>query len=376
MSEMNTSRSSAEVKDICTPYNTLPLEDDETASRWFYNHFDAFIYIIFLPILAVLGLAGNGAFLFMISRLSRMKTMVNLFLVNLAVNDIVFLTCLTVYCIAMYLLSPLSLRHPFDNTHSCLIVSLVFFSAYYCSISIVTLVSVERFYAVCHPLRQLKMQNTYHAFKPLSVAYLISIILAVVTSLRRSHITEFCLKWPQNGQYENMPNVFRYCGPLSGINVIEAAMEILFSVLFFLAAFINGILYIKIIFTLRSRPLIQSSSKECNALVRNQVTRALVINGILFFLTQLPMRIHDIDEILAALDQPAILSPKQKANLNSFASMFLGLNSAMNPFVYTISSSNYRQGFRDAFSFLLKTSKKKQQTLDWQNNQKEGTSKI
>ena len=291
----------------------MPLDDNEAAKRWLYNYFDAFIYIIFLPIVAVLGLAGNGAFLFMISRLSRMKTMVNLFLVNLAVNDIVFLTCLTVYCIAMYPSSPLSLRHPFDNTQSCLIVSLVLFFAYYCSISIVTLVSVERFYAVCHPLRQLKMQNKHHAFKALSVAYLIAIILSIITSLRRSQITEFCLKWPQNGQYKNMPNVSRYCGPIGGIKEVKAAMEILFSVLFFLAAFVNGILYTKIIFTLRSRSLIQNSSKECNALVRSQVTRSLVINGILFFLTQLPMRIHDIDEILTALDKPTILSPTQKS---------------------------------------------------------------
>ena len=83
---------SAPVEDseICTPLNTLPIVNNEAANYWLHTNIQEVIYKVVLPIIVVLGLVGNGAFLFMVASLSRMKNTVNFFLVNLSIADIIF----------------------------------------------------------------------------------------------------------------------------------------------------------------------------------------------------------------------------------------------------------------------------------------------
>ena len=339
---------------VCTPNNTIPILDDEQASDWMHPQVDEIIYMILLPIVVALGLAGNGAFLFTITRLPRMRTTVNFYLVNLAVTDIVFITSQSWFLMYVFLLTPVSLRFPFETVGACIIIYSVGYLSYYSSMSIITLVSIERFYAICHPLRHRQMQSKGHMLKSIGVAYLISIILTVITLLKRMSLVEFCLAWPDNGQYDDFPPVYRYCSALGGIQEIVVFTEIMYSVLFFIAAIFNGILYTKIIFALSKHTSGQSTSADHRKeLVRNQVARALVINGVIFFVTQIPMRVNDINEILNALDKPGFLSPSQQDAFLSFGALFLFLNSAVNPYVYCFSSSTYRKGFKDAFSFLF-----------------------
>lgn len=333
---------------ICTTYNTISLSDDQEASKWLHTRIDEIIYMVLLPIVVVFGLVGNGAFLFMVLRLSRMRTPVNFFLVNLAITDAVFLITDSMFLLYVFFLTPVSLRYPFKTVDSCVIIYFIGYLSYYCSISIITLISMERFYAVCHPLYHRRMQSTRRMLKTMCVAYLISTILAVITVLKRMSLMEVCLAWPDNGRYDNMPQVFRYCTALKGMQEVVVFTEIMYSVLFFVAAGFNGAFYVKIILTLGSRTV--DSAEGRNTSIRDQVARALIINGTIFFVTQLPMRVNDINEILDALGKTEFLSHNQKDNFLSFSILFLFLNSALNPYVYCFSSSSYRKGFREAFS--------------------------
>ena len=367
MNESNTTDlvvGTEEEADFCNHHHIEPIYNDVHASHWMHTKVDEVIYMILLPIVVALGLAGNGAFLFMVTRLSRMRTTVNFYLANLAVTDIVFLSTQSLFLWYVFFLTPVSLRYPFETVSSCFIIYFIGYSSYYCSMSIITLVSIERFYAICHPLKHRRMQSKGHMLKTIGVAYLVSVILAVITLLKRMSLVEFCLGWPDNGRYDDFPKVFRYCYALGGINEIVVFTEIMYSVLFFVAAIFNGILYAQIIIALGSRNLVRNDSTAAQTeSVRNQVARALVINGIIFFVTQIPMRVNDIDETLSALGQPKFLSPNQKDNFLSFGALFLFLNSALNPYVYCFSSSNYRKGFKDAFAFSFKIFNKNKQSL-------------
>ncbi|XP_072041170.1 somatostatin receptor type 2-like [Amphiura filiformis] len=345
---------------------TIHIKNDKAAENWLHTPIDVIIYMILLPIVVVLGLAGNGAFLFMVARLSRMKTPVNFFLVNLAITDITFLVSQSLFLMYVFFSSPVSYRYPFETTGTCVIIYLIGYLSYYCSISIITLVSVERFYAICHPLTHRKMQSKRHMAKAMTVVYMISTVLAMITLMKRMKLHEFCLKWPDTERYQNIPTVFRYCGPLFSSKGIVVTTEIIYSVLFLLAAIVNSFLYAKIILALGSRSLVVNSDTEHQQIsVRNQVAKALVINGILFFMTQLPIRVSDINEILEALEEPQFLSKKQMANFLSFSALFLFMNSALNPYVYAFSSSNYRQGFKDVFTFSGKIcAKNSKQSLE------------
>ncbi len=343
---------------VCTVFNTIPIANDEHADKYFHSPFDDVIYIILLPIVVALGLAGNGAFLFMVARLDRMKTPVNFFLVNLAVTDIVFLSTQSAFLWLIFFSTPLSYRFPFDTTESCIIIYFIGYLSHYCSTSLITLIAIERFYAICEPLKHRKMQSKEHIRKAITIAYIVSTVLTVATLLKRMTLTKVCFDWPDEERYKNIVTVYTYCGPLLGIQEIVATTEIMYIVLFFIAAIINCVLYARIIIVLGSRSAlaVNGAAEQQGISIRNQVARALVINGILFFVTQIPMRLNDINETLEALGEPAlILSSSQKTNMLSFSALFLFINSALNPYVYAFSSSNYRQGFKDAFTFTLKS---------------------
>ena len=187
------------------------------------------------------------------------------------------------------------------------------------------------------------------------VAWFVSVLLSAVTILKRGELVKFCLIWPETERYHNIPSVYRFCGPIGGIDEILIATEIMYSALFFIAALLNGFLYVKIIATLSSRSVAAQQADPKNIAVRNQVARALVINGIIFFVTQIPIRVRDIYEIMDALHQPLFLTKNQASILLSFSVFCLFLNSALNPYVYAFSSAAYRQGFRDAFSTSFKS---------------------
>ena len=243
---------------------------------------------------------------------SRMRTPVNLFLANLAITDVVFLITDSMFLMYVFFLTPVSLRYPFKTVDSCVIIDFIGYLSYYCSISIITLVSMERFYAICHPLYHRRMQSKGRMLKTMVVAYLISTIVAVITVLKRRSLIEVCLEWPDNGRYDDIPQVFRYCTTLNGIQEIVVFTETMYSFLFFVAACLNGVFYAKIIFTLGSRTV--DSVEGRNTSIHDQVARALIINDIIFFVTQLPMRVNDINEILDALGKTEFLSSNQKDN--------------------------------------------------------------
>ena len=336
--------------DSCESLIKIPIVDDNAATTWLHSSTDRMLYTYIIPAVIALGLFGNISVLFVVARLSRMRTIVNLYLTNLAVVDIIFLwhIIFLTYC---HFVSPLSYNIPFKTQASCNLLYFITNTSYYCSISIITLVSVERYFAICRPMYHRRMQSRTHAFKAMCGVWVFSLLFSMIMLLRRGELLEYCLVWPDDERYRQMPTKFRFCGPIGGNKRITVTLAILYSAVFFVAALLNSFLYLKIILTLSYRTTATSQADQSQITsVRNQVARALVINGIVFFITQTPIRIVDMNEILDALDEPQFLSKSQASSLLSFSFLFLFLNSALNPYVYAFCSVNYRQGFRDAFS--------------------------
>ena len=131
-------------------------------------------------------------------------------------------------CYVMYahFVSPVSYNFPSKTLASCNLVYLFACITYYCSASVITLVLVERYFAVCRPMYYRRTQSRTNAFKAMRGVWVVSLLLTVMTLLKRGELVEYCLVWPDDERYSQMPTKFRSCGPVGGNQRIMGAMEI------------------------------------------------------------------------------------------------------------------------------------------------------
>ena len=97
------------------------------------------------------------------------------------------------------------------------------------------------------------------------------------------------------------------------------------------------------------------SHRRCQEIisVKIQVTRTLILNNAIFFLSQLPLRITYIIQILEMSIGVDILTKQQYSSAYSIAFVCLMFNSCINPFLYVSCCKNYRDAFRQIYCRCL-----------------------
>ncbi|KAL5017297.1 hypothetical protein ScPMuIL_006886 [Solemya velum] len=106
------------------------------------------IFIIFYSVVFALCVFGNSMVLFAIIRSARLRSMTNFFLANLAVADF----CVGVFCVLPNLSIFLSAKWILGRV-MCKIYYFVWHMSYTASISILTVIAMERYVAIIHPLK-------------------------------------------------------------------------------------------------------------------------------------------------------------------------------------------------------------------------------
>ncbi|KAH8356608.1 hypothetical protein KR200_009616, partial [Drosophila serrata] len=141
----------------------------------------------------------------------RMRTITNVFLLNLAISDIL----LGVFCMPVTLVGTL-LRHFIFGELLCKLIQ--FAQAASVAVSSWTLVAIscERYYAICHPLRSRTWQTINHANKIIAIIWLGSLIcmtpIAAFSQLMptsRPGLRKCREQWPADSlNYERAYNLF------------------------------------------------------------------------------------------------------------------------------------------------------------------------
>ncbi|KAM9828178.1 neuropeptides B/W receptor type 2-like [Syngnathus typhle] len=141
-------------------------------------HFYADIYVI-LPIIysviCAVGLTGNTAVIYVILKAPKMKTVTNMFILNLAIADDLFTLVLPI-SIAEHLLH----YWPFGEVLCKIILSIDHYNIF-SSIYFLTVMSVDRYLVVLATVRSKRMPyRTYRAAKIISLCVWVLVILIVV----------------------------------------------------------------------------------------------------------------------------------------------------------------------------------------------------
>ncbi|XP_063956462.1 cholecystokinin receptor-like [Lytechinus pictus] len=306
-----------------------------------YSDAQVVITTVLLPIVLVVGLINNIAFIYVVVRVQCMKTITNACLVNLAMSDLLFLTIAIGDKIWAYVHSPITPDHSHLGLIGCIFTEISVNTTYFASLFFVTLVALERFYAVCRPQKE-RGSAAMRTFRWLLIgSWATAGLLSATFIPAYSKIRNFCALWPDVEPYNTWPTKFQWCEPIQDWTKIYT--DSVRAIPFFIAFFINVFLFVGIVRGLNQaveRAKIMGK-RDKNVKLRNQITWMLIVNGLVFFLCLAPFEIISIMKAMGSFKSTTML--EQVAM--HFAQILAYLNSLINPVIYMAMSTRYRAAF-------------------------------
>ncbi|XP_033111907.1 thyrotropin-releasing hormone receptor-like [Anneissia japonica] len=338
--------------DYCAENNwtLMNLSTPSAAERLIYTDADFVITAIIMPILLVLGWITNGAFLFVVYRVKYMHTITNLYLVNLSISDVVFLSFAIGDKLWRYATSDVYMDNVAKEFVDICMMYLFKNIAYFTGQFLISLVALDRYNAVCRPLQQYKVNSLTRAVSLIVSTWCFALVLAASMTPGYMDRKTKCILWPDDEMYDHYPDTYVYFAPIS--NAAKVYAEIIQTVPFFINMIFETVLYVLIICTLHSRV----TSRVSNGItggklteIRNQVTRMLIINGVVYILLSSPFQVYSLMSVLSTFRDPKLSRPQLNLFLH-IARVLVYTNSVVNPIIYNLSSHRYRKAFVRAFS--------------------------
>ncbi|XP_071787173.1 neuropeptides capa receptor-like [Asterias amurensis] len=345
-SEYNEYSSLDEPLDQCD----LPMNFSESETKIYeYAETDRVINGVLLPVILGLGILSNFAFLYVVYCVKRMRTSTNYCLTNLAIADVLFLLGSVGSKIWKYSQSPISIDDSSLGRAGCIIIYLISDTAFLFSLADITLVSFQKFYAVCSAHRALGDSRRRVFVRLLAASWILAFCIALTFIPCTMDYVVICSSWPSKMPYQNWPNEFAYCGPVKEWTIIYGAGAQ--AIPFILIFPINVYLYCRIISGITQ--VIEDTSvtgrRRINIRQRNQIAVMLIVNGVVFFICLAPFEIMSLFYMIGFIRERFILHEDTRNSLISAARIMSYINAAINPFVYTCMSTQYRDAFRQTF---------------------------
>ncbi len=316
------------IETYCSAEGIVNVTETESVA-WMWNNHEKILITVVFPILAALGVVGNFTFLLTIFQRKELHNSLSVFLVNLAICDILFIASLTFWIVFIYLHSPI--RYNQVSEFRCVTDPLFIYTWFFASVGFITVISFERYLAICKPLKHRLFKGTRRNVKINICIWAIAVALSCTVVSFYVKPVEYCLQILAQFDENRIIPILK-CEPYNEIARIIYIIITLTA--FFVPLCLNVIFYAQIIYTLSNR--LPNDGPTVNN-VRNQVALVLVANGIVFFMCHLPFRIGTTKDIILGTYQSS-LSARQLYDYG-----VLMVNSAINPYLYVIGCKHYRQ---------------------------------
>uniref|UniRef100_A0A6I8PEE6 Neuropeptide FF receptor 1 n=1 Tax=Ornithorhynchus anatinus TaxID=9258 RepID=A0A6I8PEE6_ORNAN len=314
----------------------------------YYQHSPpvAAMFILAYVLIFLMCMVGNTLVCFIVVKNRQMRTVTNMFILNLAVSDLL----VGIFCMPTTLVDNLITGWPFDNV-MCKMSGLVQGMSVSASVFTLVAIAVERFRCIVHPFRQ--------KLTPKEALVTIVVIWALALAIMCPSAVTLTVTWDEHhfmvdGQNRSYPLYSCWeAWPSKGMRKIYTT--VLFSHIYLAPLTLIVVMYARIALKLfKSSAPARGSQPDGAAVERRRVSKRkakvvnmLIIVALFFTLSWLPLW------SLLLLTDYGHLSERQihvvTVYIFPFAHWLAFFNSSANPIIYGYFNENFRRGFQEAF---------------------------
>ncbi|XP_008334421.1 neuropeptide FF receptor 2a [Cynoglossus semilaevis] len=304
------------------------------------------IFIVSYLLIFLVCMVGNGVVCFIVLRSKNMRTVTNLFILNLAVSDLL----VGIFCMPTTLLDNIITGWPFGSL-VCKMSGMVQGISVSASVFTLVAIAVDRFRCIVYPFKQKLTISTATLIIVVIWALAISIMCpsGVMLQVTKEQTIQVLLG------YDNKTTPFYWCRenwPNQEMRRIYTT--VLFANIYLAPLSLIVIMYARIGITLFKTTVPSAGKPGQNnrytiSKKKQRVIKMLLIVALLFILSWLPLW------TLMMLSDYASLTEQQYKIINiyiyPFAHWLAFFNSSVNPIIYGFFNENFRSGFQAVFKF-------------------------
>ncbi|XP_043912829.1 neuropeptide FF receptor 1 [Protopterus annectens] len=306
------------------------------------------MFILAYVFILIMCMVGNILVCFIVLKNKQMRTVTNMFILNLAVSDLL----VGIFCMPTTLVDNLITGWPFDIV-MCKMSGLVQGMSVSASVFTLVAIAVERFRCIVYPFRQ--KLTLRKAIITIAVIWVLALIImcpsAVTLTVSRDNyhfmVDDYNNSFPLYTCWEAWPDQ----------EMRKIYTTVLFSHIYLAPLTLIVIMYARIAFKLfkSSAPVRDSQAEENDyrrvSKKKIKVINMLIIVALFFTLSWLPlwtlMLLTDYGNLTEA--QLNLIT----IYIFPFAHWLAFFNSSINPIVYGYFNENFRRGFQEAFKVQL-----------------------
>ena len=179
----------------CSSTNNVTFKS--IPSVFLYYDWEWYFYNICMPSIAFFGVVFNLFFILVVFRTPYMYTVTNRYLCNLACSDIFFLCVYTVHKTIELNLSSYNIRKDLSNIGPsyCPVISYMTGFGLCSSTAFITLVTFERFLAICYPFKHLLLKGESYTRRLTILTWFVGGVAACIFVPWEGLRKTVCLSW-------------------------------------------------------------------------------------------------------------------------------------------------------------------------------------
>lgn len=333
-----------------SPESILPRNNITYVGFYLHPPSTAAIFIVSYLLIFLVCMVGNGVVCFIVLRSKNMRTVTNLFILNLAVSDLL----VGIFCMPTTLLDNIITGWPFGSL-VCKMSGMVQGISVSASVFTLVAIAVDRFRCIVYPFKQKLTISTATLIIVIIWVLAISIMCpsGVMLQVTKEHTIRILLG------YDNQSSPFYWCRenwPNQEMRKIYTT--VLFANIYLAPLSLIVIMYARIGITLFKTTVPTGGkpghdNRHTVSKKKQRVIKMLLVVALLFILSWLPLW------TLMMLSDYASLTEQQYRIINiyiyPFAHWLAFFNSSVNPIIYGFFNENFRRGFQAVFKVSLCT---------------------